>query len=482
MNPLPALQYLGRLTLLVAVAQLAPLVCGLIYGEARSTRAFAISLAITAVVGAALAFGIRSKGVVYRREGLLIVVGGWVFASIFGALPFVLSGTLPNPVDALFESASGFTTTGATVLIDIEAADRAILFWRSFSQWLGGMGIIVLFVALLPEVGPGARFLYRMEVPGPKAEALQPRVHETAVILWRLYLGFTVVQTVLLRLAGMDLYDALTHTFSTLSTGGFSPRNESVAAFGSPLIHIIIIVFMVIAGTNFSLFFSLRALRSFAFFRDAEFRFYVVILAAASALVTVVLLLDGTYSAPLRALLDGTFQVVSILTTTGFGTADFELWPIFLQAVLVMLMFIGGCAGSTAGSMKIMRMVIGVKTALREVRHLFSPNTVTRIFVGDRPVPNSVASTVAGFFVLYLTTWAIGAVLLSIGSPDLVTSVTASAATIGNIGPGLGAVGPTDNFAFWSGGHKAVMVVLMLTGRLEMYSFAALITRSFWKH
>ena len=482
MNPLPALQFLGRLTLLMAAAQVFPLVCGFIYGEPVSTRAFGISLAITALFGAILAFGIRTKGVIYRREGLLIVVAGWVMASIFGALPYLLSGTLASPVDALFESASGFTTTGATVLTNIEATDKAVLFWRSFTQWLGGMGIIVLFVALLPEVGPGARFLYRMEVPGPKAEALQPRVHDTAVILWRLYLGFTVAETVLLMLAGMGLYDALTHTFSTMSTGGFSPRNDSVAAFDSPFVHIIIIFFMVIAGTNFSLFFGLRAKRSFAFLGDAEFRLYMIILAVASALTTIFLLLEKTYSAPFRALLDGTFQVVSILTTTGFGTADFEYWPVFLQALLVMLMFVGGCAGSTAGSMKIMRMFIGIKTALREVRALFSPNTVVRIFVGKRAVPNSVSRTVAGFFILYLTTWGIGAVLLSIGSPDLVTSVTASAATIGNIGPGLGAVGPTDNFAFFGSGHKILMVLLMLTGRLEMYSFAALITRSFWKH
>lgn len=482
MNPLPALQFLGRLTLLLAAAQIFPLVCGLVYGESEASRAFAISLAITAICGGALAFGIRSDDVIYRREGLLIVVGGWVLASVFGAIPYLLTGTLTSPVDALFESASGFTTTGATVLTDFEATDKAVLFWRSFTQWLGGMGIIVLFVALLPEVGPGARFLYRMEVPGPKAEALQPRVHETAGILWRLYLGFTAAETILLMLAGMGLYDALTHTFSTMSTGGFSPRNDSIAAFDSPLVHIVIILFMGIAGTNFSLFFGLRAKRSFAFLRDPEFRLYVIILAVASAVTTVVLLAEGTYTAPLRAMLDATFQVVSILTTTGFATADFELWPVFLQAVLVMLMFIGGCAGSTAGSMKIMRMVIGVKAALREVRTLFSPNTVTRVFVGRRAVPNSVARTVAGFFILYLTTWGIGAVLLSIGSPDLVTSVTASAVTIGNIGPGLGAVGPTDNFAFWSSGHKLLMVLLMLTGRLEMYSFAALITRSFWRH
>jgi trk system potassium uptake protein TrkH len=412
----------------------------------------------------------------------LIVVGGWVMASIFGALPYILSGTLASPIDALFESASGFTTTGATVLLNIEANDYAILFWRSFTQWLGGMGIIVLFVALLPEVGPGARFLYRMEVPGPKAEALQPRVRDTARILWKLYLGFTAAETVLLMVAGLNLYDALTHTFATLSTGGFSPRNDSVAAFDSTWVHLIIIVFMVIAGTNFSLFFGLRIRQGINFFRDAEFRLYMMILAGTTAVMTGVLLSAGTYTNPLIALRDSGFQVASILTTTGYATADFEYWPIFLQAVLVMLMFIGGCAGSTAGSMKVMRMFIGIKMAFREVRSLFSPSTVLTVFVGGKPVPNSVAKTVAGFFILYLTTFGVGAVLLSIGTTDLVTAATAAAATIGNIGPGLANVGPTDNFAFFSGWHKGLMVLLMLMGRLEIYSFAALITRAYWKH
>jgi trk system potassium uptake protein TrkH len=468
--------------LLVAAAQVFPLVCSLIYGEMASSRAFAISLAVTALIGTVLAVGIRSNDVIYRREGLLIVVGGWVLASVFGALPYVLSGAIPGPVDALFESVSGFTTTGASVLADIEAVDRGILFWRSFTQWLGGMGIIVLFVALLPEVGPGARFLYRLEVPGPKAEAMQPRVHETAAVLWRLYLGFTAAQTILLMLAGMGLYDALTHTFSTMSTGGFSPRNASVAAFESPVVDLIVIVFMVIAGTNFSLFFGLRKKRSFALLGDAEFRLYMVILLAATAVVASALLVDGTYTQPAKALLDSAFQVVSILTTTGFATADFEYWPVFAQALLVTLMFVGGCAGSTAGSMKVMRMFIGVKSAFREVTALFSPNTVLRVSVGGKVVPNSVARTVSGFFILYLTTWGIGAVLLSLGSPDLVTAVTASATTVGNIGPGLEAIGPTDNFALFTAPHKLLMVVLMLAGRLEMYSFAALVTRAFWKH
>jgi len=482
MNPRPALRFLGRLTLLLAAAQLAPLVVSLIYREPSSAAAFAISIAITTAFGAALAFGIKGEDEIYRREGLLIVVGGWVMASIFGALPYILSGALASPIDALFESASGFTTTGATVLLNIEANDHGILFWRSFTQWLGGMGIIVLFVALLPEVGPGARFLYRMEVPGPKAQALQPRVRETARILWKLYLGFTAAETALLMLAGLDLYDALTHTFTTLSTGGFSPHNDSIAAFDSTWVHLIIILFMVIAGTNFSLFIGMRLRRGLNFFRDAEFRLYMLILGGTTVVVTAVLLNGGTYTNPLVALRDGGFQVASILTTTGFVTTDFELWPIFLQALLVMLMFIGGCAGSTAGSMKVMRMFIGIKAAFREVRSLFSPSTVLTIFVGGKPVPNSVASTVAGFFILYLTTFAVGALLLSIGSSDLVTAATAAAATIGNIGPGLGNVGPTDNFAFFSAWHKGLMVLLMLMGRLEMYSFAALITRSYWKH
>ncbi len=482
MNPRPALRFLGRLTLLVAVAQLAPLVVSLIYREESTGVAFAISIAITAVFGAALAYGIKDEGEIYRREGLLIVVGSWVLASIFGALPYILSGALTSPIDALFESASGFTTTGATVLLNIEANDYGILFWRSFTQWLGGMGIIVLFVALLPEVGPGARFLYRMEVPGPKAEALQPRVRETARILWKLYLGFTAAETALLMLAGLNLFDALTHTFATLSTGGFSPRNDSIAAFDSTWVHLIIILFMLIAGTNFSLFFGIRMHRRVNFFRDAEFRLYMMLLGGTTLVMTVVLLSAGTYGHPLVALRDAGFQVASILTTTGFATADFELWPIFLQAVLVMLMFIGGCAGSTSGSMKVMRMFIGIKTAFREVRSLFSPSTVLTVFVGNKPVPNSVASTVAGFFILYLTTFGVGAILLSIGSTDLITSVTAAAATIGNIGPGLAGVGPTDNFAFFSAWHKGLMVLLMLMGRLEIYSFAALITRVYWKH
>ena len=466
---------------MVAATELAPALCALLYGERADATSFLFSALITGLFGGLLIFLGRGSGEIYRREGILIVVGGWVLASVFGALPYLLTDTFSHPIDALFESASGFTTTGASILTDIESCGRGVLFWRSFSQWLGGMGIIVLFVALLPELGPGARFLYRLEVPGPSAEALQPRIHETAGILWKIYLAFTVVETALLMVAGLDLYDALTHTFSTMSTGGFSPRDASVAAFASPMVDLIVIFFMICAGTNFSLYYRIRERGGWNLFRDAEFRVYILIIAGAITLITWDLLHHRVYASQPQALLDSAFQVTSLVTTTGYATADFDQWPTLSRMLLVALMFIGGCAGSTSGSMKVMRMVIGLKTALREVRLIFSPNSVLTIFVGGKRVPDSVARSVTGFFVLYLSTWALGSALLAISGPDLVTAATAAAATLGNIGPGLRAVGPTMNFSIFDAWEKALMVLLMLLGRLEMYAIAALFTRSFWK-
>ncbi len=481
MNLRAAAHYLGRLILLLAAAELAPLACSLIYREWADAAAFGRSAAITALLGLVLVLLGNRKGEAYRREGILIVAGGWILASLAGALPYALTGTFASPVDALFESASGFTTTGASVMTNIESAGRGILFWRCFTQWLGGMGIIVLFVALLPELGPGARFLYKLEVPGPSAEALQPRIHDTAAILWKIYLLLTVAQTLCLMAIGLGPYDALTHTFSTLSTGGFSPRNASVAAFDSWAVEIVVIAFMFLAGANFSLYYRFRKGFGWRAFKDSEFRLYFKILAGAVALVSFDLLRHGAYARPFEAILDAAFQVTSILTTTGFGSTDFDAWPVLSRMLLVVLMFVGGCAGSTAGSMKVMRMVIGLKSAVREVRLIFSPNSVLSVFVGGKKVPDEVVHSVAGFFILYLTLWAAGAFLLSLAGPDLISTATASAATLGNIGPGLRAVGPTQNFAFFGGAEKLLMVLLMWMGRLEVYAIAALFTRAFWR-
>jgi len=482
------LAFLGRLLVVLAAAELLPIVCCLWYGETRAAVAFLVTALITAGAGWAAILGGRKAGVVYRREGILIVVGGWLLASLSGALPYVLTGTA-GPIDALFESVSGLTATGASILTSIEGTGYGVLFWRSFSQWLGGMGIIVLFVALLPELGAGARFIYKLEVPGPTAETLHPRVRDTAAAMWRIYALLTLAQVVLLLAAGLNLFDALTHTFSTLSTGGFSPRNASVAAFDSPAVELIVILFMVLAGANFSLYYRLGRLgRESQIWRDPELRIYLAVVAGFTGWITWHLVATGTYAERgiSRAALDALFQVSSILTTTGFATANYDQWPVLAKGLMVVLMFIGGSAGSTAGGLKIIRMVVGIKAALREVRLIFSPSAVIAVFVGGKAVPESVVRSVMGIFILYFSLWGLGTLLLTVGLGDtapygLHTSATASIVTLGNIGPGLEGVGPAGNFAFFSGWQKLVMVMLMLAGRLEVYAIAALFTLAFWR-
>lgn len=483
MNWRSPLRFLGRLLLVLAVAELVPGLCSLIYGEMADAAAFAVTAAVTGLSGLILMLLGRGKSEqLYRREGFLIVVGGWILASLFGALPYMLTGSLPHPADAIFESASGFTTTGASVMQTIESNGHGILFWRSFTQWLGGMGIIVLFVALLPELGAGARFLYKLEVPGPTAEALHPKVHDTAGLLWKIYLGLSAVEAALLMLAGMNLYDALTHTFSTLSTGGFSPRNTSVAAFGSPWIETIIVVFMILAGANFSLYYGLHLRGGFkALLKDPELQIYLAITFGVSVVISLILMSSGTYTSGGRAFLDAIFQVAGILTTTGFATADYEVWPNTARILIFSLMFVGGCAGSTAGGVKIMRFVIGLKASAREARLMFSPSHIIAVFVGGKTVPETVVRSVMGFFFLYFSSWGLGTLLLTVGAPDLETAAGAAIATLGNIGPGLSAVGPTGNFSFFAPWQKIVMVVLMWLGRLEVYALVALMTLTFWR-
>ncbi len=486
MNVRPVLHFQGRLLLFLSGGMLLPMLCAGWYGEIGDVRAFILSAIATSGMSMILMLaGRRGTENLYRSEGVLIVVGGWVIASIFGSLPYLFSGSITSPVNALFESASGFTTTGSTILLDIESLGRGMLFWRSFTQWLGGMGIIVLFVALLPELGTGARFLYKLEVPGPTAKTLHPRVHDTASVLWRIYLLFTVVETGLLMLAGLDLYDALTTTFSTLATAGFSPYNASIAHFESGLVEIVVILFMLIAGANFSLYYGLRVaglkrgLRGFA--SDREFLFYLGVAASITVITSATLLRAGVFEGVGASLRGSLFQVVSILTTTGFTTVDFDSWPNFARLLIFSLMFFGGCAGSTAGGMKLMRLVIGMKSALREVKLIFNPNAVLAVFVGREPVPNGVVSSVVAFLFLYIASWVAGSALLAIGGADLETAASASIAALGNIGPGLNAVGPTGNFDFFAGWQKLVLVGLMWLGRLEVFPLAALATVAFWR-
>jgi trk system potassium uptake protein TrkH len=471
---------LGFVAFILAGAQLVPLPWCVYPFHGAAAAGLLTGAAFAGVVGFVLRRIGHEGGELYRREGVLVVVGAWLLASICGAVPYVASGSIPSFVDALFESASGFTTTGASILHDIEAMPRAILFWRSMTQWLGGIGIVVLFVALLSELGPGARFLFKLEVPGPKAEILHARVRETAAVLFRIYVVMSLLQVALMLAFGASLFDALTHTFSTVSTGGFSPYADSVAHF-SVGIQLIVLVFMLGAGLNFGLYYALFDRRDLNALRDSELRAYLYLALGATLVVAFDLLIAGIDGSAGRALLDASFQVVSLLTTTGFATADFADWPGNAHAVLVGLMFVGGCAGSTAGGAKVIRLLIGAKVAMREVRLTFSPNSVLAITVGRQVVPEESIRGVVALLLLWTLGWGGGAILLSVGDTDVVTAASASLATLSNIGPGLSAVGPTENFAFFAGWQKLVMVLLMWLGRLEFFAVLALLMRRFWK-
>ena len=478
MNLRRVLHILSLLLLVLAAAELVPLIWCLGGDESRAAMGFLCASATSLTLGLVFRLLGHRAGDLYRRDGVLIVVGAWVLASFTGAIPYWAGDVLQNPIDALFESASGFTTTGATVLRDIEAAGHPMLFWRSFTQWLGGIGIVVLFVALLSELGPGARFLFKLEVPGPKAEVLHDRVQDTAIALGRVYLALTLAEIAVLLALGLDTFDALTHTFSTVSTGGFSPHTDSITRF-SPQIRLAITFFMAAAGVNFAHYYALSRRRDMAVFRDAEFRTYLWIMAGATLLVS--LSLAGESAGPSLSLIgDALFQVVSILTTTGFATVDFDQWPDPARTLLVAIMILGGCAGSTAGGFKISRAIIAWRAAMREVRLTYGPNSVISVALGGVSVPEDSVRSVVALFFLWITAWGAGALLLSIGDIDIVTAGTASIATLSNIGPGLGLVGPSGDFAFFSSWQKIVMILLMWLGRLEFFAVLALLHPRFW--
>lgn len=479
MNIRYVINLLGAVLLVLAGAQLIPLIWSIRLGDTAAMAGFAAGTVIVAAIGLAMRLAGSSQGDLFRRDGVLIVVGSWILASVAGAIPYLVSGVLPNPVDALFESASGFTTTGASVMQNIEAAGHPILFWRSFTQWLGGIGIVVLFVALLAELGPGARFLFKLEVPGPKAEVLHAHVRDTAAALARIYLAITLAETFCLLVCGLSLFDSLTHTFATVSTGGFSPYAASVGAFG-PTAQAVILVFMLASGVNFSLYLLASRRKDFTAFRDVELMVYLgIVIGVSISIVAAVADSENLFAG--TVILDTLFSVVSIVTTTGFATADFNEWPATPRMILVGLMVTGGCAGSTAGGLKIVRAIIGWRAAMREVRLTFSPNSVIAIALGRNAVPDESVRSVVALLVLWGLAWGLGAVLLSIGDVDFVTAATASIATLSNIGPGLGSVGPTGDYAFFASWQKLLMIALMWLGRLEFFALLAFFHVRFWR-
>lgn len=422
----------------------------------------------------------RERRDLYHREGILLVSLIWVVICGFGSLPYYFSDSYASVSDAVFEATSGFTTTGATVISDVDGLSRPIHLWRCFSHWLGGMGIVLLGLAILPLLGQSGNALYRAEFSGASSERMQPRLVETARALWRLYVFFTVAEVVLLLFAGMNLFEAVCHAFSTLGTGGFSTRTESIAGFNSPLIEYIIILFMFLAGISFIQHYRFWVEgKAASVLHDYEFRAYLLIILISACIIASTLLAgsDAAYEPVIRAAL---FQVVSILSTTGFVTADYSLWPPVLQLILLVLMFVGGCTGSTAGGLKVARIVLLLRTVFRDFRRMAEPQGVFRIRAGEEVISELAITGLLNLIFLALFILLIASFLLTATGLDLVTAVSSVIACQFNIGPGLGMVGPVENYAELSAFAKWVLSFCMIAGRLEFYTLLILFTAVFW--
>jgi trk system potassium uptake protein TrkH len=474
MNFKVVLYVLGGLLRLLGLLMIVPLGVAYHYGE--SLTPFLVSILITTVTGFFL-LSYKTQEEWMRKEGFAIVALGWLAAAIFGAIPFMMDGI--SPLNSIFESMSGFTTTGSTILTDIESHPKSILFWRGMIQWLGGMGIIVLFIAILPKLGVAGRQLFRAEAPGPTEDKLKPRVRETARILWMIYFVISFLQVAALLLAGVSLYDALNHMFATMACGGFSNYALSVGAFHSPLVEYIITFFTFVAGANFALYYRAINVDKDLLFNDEEFRFYTALVLAASGLLTFLLWRDlGTnLSGSFRFAI---FQVVTIMTSTGFATTDFNLWPESAKMILIIVMFIGACAGSTGGGIKAVRILILLKHSRMELFKALHPRAVKSIKFNNKNVSDEIVNSIVSFVVIYLLVFLSSALILSVLGMDIITSITASIATLGNIGPGLNVVGPMGSFDPIPPLGKLVLIANMWIGRLEVYTVILLFTPEFW--
>ncbi|MDW7650785.1 MAG: TrkH family potassium uptake protein [Bacillota bacterium] len=461
---------LGSLLLYLSFAMLVPLLWSM-WDRGPDRIAFSLSVMLSLFAGYILMRLGKAPDELSVRESFAFVTLAWIAAAVFGALPFYISGVTPQFLDAFFETMSGLTTTGATILPQIETLPKGILFWRSMTHWLGGMGIIVLFVAVFPKLGVSAGYMLQAESPGPISQRIAPRIAQTAKILWIIYIVVSAAQTVSLISLGFSLFDALTHTFGTVATGGFSTKNTSIAAFGSSAAEWIFIIFMLIAGCNFALYYHLVFGKIAALWNDREARFYFFIALMASAMVFINI--HSYYDNPAESVRTAVFQVVSILTTTGFTTADFNAWPEFSRMLLLLLMFFGGCGGSTAGSIKVIRVLVVFKFLLRELKKTVSPHAVIPLRVGGYVLPHDVVTSIVAFTGLYIIIFVISGLYLTYLGYEPVTAFSAVAATQGNVGPGLGQVGPTHTYATLHDRAKILLTLLMLVGRLEIYTVLA---------
>ena len=461
-----------------------PLATALIYGETTSVRAFAIVMAGCIALGTVMHFACRSdiNAMELRpRDSYFLVASVWLIASVIGCIPYMLTGCIPSFFEALFETCSGFTTTGATIVSDVEAMPRAILMWRSFTQWLGGMGIIVLFVALLPRFGIKARNIAKAETPGPTVTKLTSRFTGTAQRLYIVYIVLTMLLVLFLMGGGLDFFDALNHSFTTMATGGFSTYNDSVGHFHNNYISWIITLFMFLAGTNFELFFIVLNGNIKRALKNEEFRLYVIILAVSTGAIAASLLANGGYDSIYQAVTDSAFQVTTVMTTTGYATTNFGIWPTFCQMVLFILMVIGASSSSTAGGIKVIRVLVLFKMIKREIGIKLHGKIVRDVSLDSQKVLSETVTYIIGFVTMYFITLILATFLISIpGNGNLVTNLTATLSCISNVGPGLDSVGPVFTYHFYDGFSKFVLSMVMIAGRLELSTFFIIFSRFFW--
>ncbi|OFX16866.1 MAG: potassium transporter [Bacteroidetes bacterium GWA2_31_9] len=472
-------KFIGILLVIEGLFMLTALPFSIYYGENLMPIIYAAN--ITLIAGGIMWLFTRNykDQNVGRREGFIMVTLTWVAFSLFGALPFYISKEIPNYTDAFFETMSGFTTTGASILTDIESVSKGLLFWRSMTHWMGGMGIIVLSLAVLPLLGIGGMQLFIAEVPGPVPDKLHPRVTETAKRLWAIYVLITFAEIIFLMFGGMPFFDSICHSFGTMATGGFSTKNDSIAGY-SPYIQYVITFFMILAGMNFTLhYFALK--RKFQkVISNEELKAYLFIIFSTVIVITIFLVFLSDYGVE-KAFRDGIFQVVSIITTTGFVSADYLQWPVYLWFLIFLLMFIGGCAGSTGGGTKVARQLLLFKNTILELKRMIHPKAVIPVKLNKKNVPQEIVTNVMAFIIIYVFIFIISSVLMSFIGLDFETAVGSVAATLGNIGPGIGDVGPVDNYASISDTGKWFLSLLMLLGRLEIFTVLLLITPYFWR-
>ena len=475
-----SIKLIGLLLLVMSIAMASSLIWAFVDGDVQAIWTFVYSTLITAVSGTIMYFiGFRHKGDLYVKEALLVTTFGWLFAGVFGALPYVFEGTFSYFTSGFFEAISGFTTTGSTAMVIVEDSSRALLYWRSLTQWLGGMGIIVLFIAILPRLGVGAKHLFKSEVPGPITGSFRPKLKETSTILWQIYVGFTLAEILLLKLLGMTFYDAICHSFTTMSTGGFSTITASIAGFNSPAIEYVITFFMFAAGVNFYLYYLFAKGNTFSLFKDSEFRSYGIITLVGIVILTIAIHpIHGNFEEAFRK---GLFQTISIATTTGYGTDNFDVYPEFARLALIVLMFIGGSAGSTAGGIKVSRFIVLLKTVRAELIKAVHPNAILAIRIGENPISDTTVKSIAGFFILFIIVFAVGSLFMTALGLDIITAFSAVIATLANIGPGLGKVGSLENFSSIPEIGKVFLSFCMILGRLELFTVMAIVLPSFWR-